>query len=257
MAAEQRVALGIRTRGICAMPRNFCEVEFIGNSWIMRCEKPVNLAPAAAEKSSSSYRLIRGLLARFSYPTSALREPFQLGENVVHVGVSIGTTLYPEHARDASSLMRNADLAMYAAKNCGKNHNRFFSKEMQATLESRHRMQTRLRQALENDALTLDYQPIVRTTDSCPLGCEALARWRPPDDGEIPPSQFIPLAEQTGLITSLGARVFQQACRQTLHWQEMGMLKSRIAVNLSPRQLRDPRLVERVSRLAGRVGGTT
>ncbi len=177
---------------------------------------------------------------------AALGKPFQLGDNVVHVGVSIGTTLFPEHAGDASSLMRNADLAMYAAKAGGKNNNRYFSMEMKATLESRHQLQTRFRQALEDDILTLDYQPIVKTSDGCLLGCEALVRWRVPGEGEIPPSMFIPLAEQTGLITSLGGRVFQKVSRQALRWKEMGMLEHRISVNLSPRQLRDPCLVQQV-----------
>lgn len=176
---------------------------------------------------------------------AALSQPFDLAGHAVHIGVSIGTTVYPDHAQDVESLMRHADVAMYKAKEEGKNKVRYFSSELVEIVEKRQAMLSELRRALDDNDLKVVYQPKLCLHENKILSCEALVRWTTPEGITIPPSEFIPLAEDFGLITKLGNQVFQTVCQQARDWHEAGILSGPIAVNLSPRQLRESGFLQR------------
>ncbi len=143
---------------------------------------------------------------------------------------------------------------MYAAKNSGKNHIRSFSPEMRKEVEQRHAIHTQLQQALRGNEISLEYQPKIDLQSGNVLGCEALARWRTPDGRNITPAQFIPIAEQTGLIVPLGELVLYSACRQATAWHGVGCSPVHIAVNISPHQLHHPNFVERVGEILQETG---
>ena len=172
------------------------------------------------------------------------RKPFCLRGTESVVGVSIGVTIFPEDGCDADSLMCNADIAMYAAKSAGKNQLRNFTPELQEQVNTRHKVQTRLRRALNQGEIHLLYQPKIYSQGT-PAGCEALVRWRTAENEYVPPSEFIPIAEQTGLILPLGELVFHHAAMQACEWHSQGMTPS-IAVNISPMELRHPRFVDQL-----------
>ena len=176
---------------------------------------------------------------------TAFREPFQLLDVEAVVGLSIGVTSYPEHATDVGTLMCNADIAMYASKTAGKSRIRIFTPEMQNGVNTRHQVETKLRRALNGGEINLCYQPKVNARTRAVSGCEALARWRTSDGNYIPPSEFIPIAEQTGLIIQLGEYVFYRAAEQACEWDAQGIRKT-ISVNVSPYQLRHPRFLEQL-----------
>ena len=184
----------------------------------------------------------------------ALRRPFQLAGTQAFVGVSMGVTIFPDHAGNVDALLQNADVAMYAAKDAGKNQVCVFSDDLKAVAEDRNHIQLALRRALGENQISIEYQPQVWTSTGRLAGCEALARWRNSAGELISPSRFIPIAEQTGLITALGDFVLQTACRQAVAWRLSGCLPDRCAVNLSPRQLRHPRFVERVEEILAETG---
>ncbi len=183
----------------------------------------------------------------------AFRESFKLFDVEAVVGLSIGVTSFPEHASDVGTLMCNADIAMYASKTAGKNRLRIFSAEMQDGVNTRHQVETKLRRALKEGEISLCYQPKVYAATRKPTGCEALARWRTPDGNYIPPSEFIPIAEQTGLILPLGELVFHRAAKQACEWFAAG-LSPAIAVNVSPHQLRHPRYVDQLQETLAETG---
>jgi EAL domain-containing protein (putative c-di-GMP-specific phosphodiesterase class I) len=176
---------------------------------------------------------------------AALSQPFDLAGHAVHIGVSIGTTVYPDHARDVESLMRHADVAMYKAKEEGKNKVRYFSSELVEIVEKRQAMLSELRRALDNEELKVVYQPKLCLKENKILSCEALVRWTMPDGTVVQPSEFIPLAEDFGLIAKLGDQVFQIVCQQARQWHEAGILSGPIAVNLSPKQLKESGFLQR------------
>jgi diguanylate cyclase (GGDEF)-like protein len=173
---------------------------------------------------------------------SAFARPFQVEGHALVVTPSLGVAVYPDDAEDASSLLRNADLAMYEAKDAGRNTYRFFSREVRDRAAQRLAIEGQLRLALERGELWLALQPLVRTADDSVCGAEALLRWR--HDGEsIGPDRFIPVAEQTGLIVPIGRWVIEQACEQLARWRAAGHPDMHLAVNVSPVQFRDPELV--------------
>ncbi|MCA9173215.1 MAG: EAL domain-containing protein [Planctomycetales bacterium] len=178
----------------------------------------------------------------------AFRVPFQLGDTEAVVGLSVGTTFYPEQATDVDTLMCNADIAMYAAKTAGKNRIRQFSPAMQADVNLRHQVQSQLRRALDTGEISVWFQPKVSAATREVVGCEALARWKTGKNEVISPGAFIPVAEQTGLILPLGRSVFRLAAEHACVWMEAGFT-SRIAVNVSPCQIRHPRFVEQLERI--------
>ena len=176
----------------------------------------------------------------------AISREFVLDGQRVFIGVSIGTTVYPDHADTVESLMRHADVAMYQAKEEGKNKVTFFSSELAEDLERRQSLLGELRTAIDCDELEVVYQPKLCLHENRINSCEALVRWTKRDGAIVSPSEFIPLAEDFGLIEKLGTRVFQIVARQARLWHESGVLNGPIAVNLSPRQLNDPNFISRL-----------
>lgn len=175
--------------------------------------------------------------------TSTLR-PVDLPDGECRVTASIGISLYPKDGEDVQSLMKNADTAMYYAKGEGKNNFQFYSKEIQAQTTGRQDIETSLRFALERNELFLHYQAKVNVKTGIITGVEALLRWQNPILGSVTPAQFIPVAEETGLIIPIGKWVLKTACAQNVAWQKQGLPKICMAVNLSIRQLADNNLID-------------
>ena len=176
-----------------------------------------------------------------------LSTPFEIDGEELCVTPSVGTAIFPYDATDAENLLRLADLAMYAVKESGRNAYRSFSPEMGQQTQQQMGLEMDLRRALERNELVLYYQPKADLYSGQITGVEALLRWQHPERGLVPPAQFIPLAEDTGLIEPIGAWVLREACRQAQEWQAQGLPPLRMAVNLSPRQFRQPGLVEQVA----------
>lgn len=182
----------------------------------------------------------------------ALDKPFEIEGHETFVTASIGITVFPNDGRDVDTLIRNADGAMYRAKDEGRNTCAFFTIEMNARAVDRLKLESDLRRALERSEFRLHYQPRVRTGTGDIVGVEALLRWQRPDGTMVSPGEFVPLLEETGLILPVGDWVLQEACRQQQAWITAGLPPLPVAVNLSPRQLRDHALVARVRGLVGR-----
>ena len=164
---------------------------------------------------------------------NALKQPFHIGSHDLFVTASIGISLFPGDGPDAESLQRNADAAMYHAKRLGKNGIRFFSPDMSRVIVERLRLEGQLRRALEQRQLWLVHQPQFRLSDRRLLGYETLLRWTHPELGAVPPSKFIPVAEETGLIVPIGTWVMREACRQLRRWKECGRTDLRLSINVS------------------------
>jgi diguanylate cyclase (GGDEF)-like protein/PAS domain S-box-containing protein len=174
---------------------------------------------------------------------SALRQPLQLCGHECHPTASIGIAMYPADGTDVQALTKNADMAMYLAKEDGKNGFRFFTKDVKTQSIEHLMLETGLRRALERDQFSLHYQPKIDLATDQITGVEALLRWIHPDLGMLPPMQFIPLAEETGLIVPIGRWALREACRQNMEWQRQGLRPVSMAVNLSPRQFVDENLL--------------
>jgi len=170
--------------------------------------------------------------------------PFLLQGQECQVTASIGIGAYPEDGKDAQALIRNADVAMYRAKESGKNNFRFYQPQMNVHLIERLSLESSLRRALERNELTLLYQPKVGIRDGQVTGVEALVRWQHPTQGVISPAEFVPVAEDAGLITVIGEWVLQTACRQLATWRGEGLPLLRVAVNLSQRQFAQESLIQ-------------
>ena len=166
--------------------------------------------------------------------TEALASPLRLGDRQVPISASMGISIYPDNATDIDTLMRQADAAMYKAKQAGRATHRFFSVDMNRLDEQRLIHIAALRHAIANDALKLHYQPQTRTADGSIYGAEALARWHDPVLGEVPPLKFIRLAEECGLIEQIGMWSIREACRQLAAWRRAGLDVPCVSVNLSP-----------------------
>ncbi len=168
-----------------------------------------------------------------------LSQPFDLDGHQAHIGVSIGVALAPYDGEDAEALLKAADLALYRAKAAGRGIVRFFEPEMDAQMQLRRLLEIDLRGALQNQAFELAYQAQVATDSGRIIGVEALIRWNHPTRGRVSPAQFVPLAEETGLIVPIGQWVLRQACRDAVQWPD----DLRLAVNLSPVQFKSRTLV--------------
>ncbi|MDP2368883.1 EAL domain-containing protein [Rhodoferax sp.] len=171
--------------------------------------------------------------------------PIPLQDREINVTASVGVSLYPQDGDDYDTLLRNADAAMYRAKDAGRNAFRFYTADMNAQALRKLELEARLRHALDRDELLLHYQPLLSLTTNEVTDVEALVRWRATDGTLISPLDFIPLAEETGLIVPIGQWVLRSACCQAQQWRDAG-LELRMAVNLSARQFRDDKLVQTV-----------
>jgi diguanylate cyclase (GGDEF)-like protein/PAS domain S-box-containing protein len=174
---------------------------------------------------------------------SALVQPMTIQGQECRLTASIGICMYPSEAQDEVTLMKGADIAMYRAKEDGKNNYKFYSQEMNVHSFERLALETSLRRGIERNEFLLHYQAKLDLRNGRITGVEALVRWQHPDMGMVPPAQFIPLAEETGLIVPLGKWVLHTACAQGVAWQKQGLPPVHIAVNLSARQFADDDLV--------------
>ena len=177
----------------------------------------------------------------------ALSKPFALDGQKVRVSASIGIAIYPDDGQDVDSLLRNADIAMYSAKNSGRNGYQFYSSSMNEEVEHKIEVERRLRRAVANDEFTLCFQPVRHTATGEIRAAEALIRWRDPDEGLVAPDDFIPIAEDVGLMVPIGSWVLRAACEQARRWQECGYQPIRMAVNVSGHQIRQPDFAEEVA----------
>lgn len=180
-------------------------------------------------------------------------EPFEIGDRTYSVGASIGISIYPDDATDANSLLRQADLAMYQAKSKQSGFE-YFSEEMNALAHEQLQLENGLRQALEAKELLLMYQPKLDLRTNQVIGLEALVRWVTKNGKMIGPDQFIPIAEEAGLIIPIGRYVIQEACSQWVRWDKEGLNPPAIAVNISPRQFSDPMLIQDITEAINSTG---
>jgi diguanylate cyclase (GGDEF)-like protein/PAS domain S-box-containing protein len=183
-----------------------------------------------------------------------LRGSFKVGGTDQHISGSIGIAVYPDDGRDASSLLKNADTAMFHGKGLGKNTYQFFTPQMNVAVKRRAAMESNLRAAVKNGDFTLVYQPQIDLNTGEIVATEALVRWVSETSGTMMPGEFIPLAEETGLINELGRWVLEEACRQNKKWHDMGYAKRRVAVNLSARQLADKGFIDMLVSVLKRTG---
>ncbi|NDY42457.1 EAL domain-containing protein [Dissulfurirhabdus thermomarina] len=213
---------------------------------IARPEAEEDPEPSAARLAGDEFTI---LLVDLASPQSAaivarriqeaLAPPFQVEGHEVYLTASIGISVFPFDGQDAATLLKNADTAMYAAKDQGKNTYQYYTTSMTADAFRRLSLENSLRRALERGEFLLYYQPQVELETERIVGGEALVRWRHPDMGLVSPAEFIPLAEETGLIVPLGAWVLAEAARQAKAWIDAGLPPIRVAVNLSSRQFRE------------------
>ncbi|MFA4134633.1 MULTISPECIES: EAL domain-containing protein [unclassified Brevibacillus] len=185
---------------------------------------------------------------------TSMSESITLDHIEIFITPSIGISMYPDDGDDIEALLKHADAAMYLAKEQGKNNYQFFSEELHQVLAKKLQLERELRKALDEKQFTLHYQPKIHLQTGQIIGMEALIRWDHPDLGLIPPIQFIPIAEETGLIVPLGEWVMRTACQQTKAWQEAGFTQLAVAVNISLRQFMQNNLIEMITSILEETG---
>ena len=204
------------------------------------------------------------LLSEITYPEDAatsakkillsLSAPHSIGGHDLQINASIGISVYPEDGENAETLIKNADMAMYHAKENGRNNFQFFKGEMNLKAVERQSLEESLRCALEREEFLLHYQPKVNLDTGEITGVEALIRWQQPDRGLVSPSQFVPIAEDCGLIVEIGRWVLREACGQAREWQDAGLPFKRISINVSAVEFRDKGFVESVRAILSETG---
>ena len=219
------------------------------------------LSPPVSRLGGDEFTL---LLTEMSEPQDALRvarrvlesfsTPFKVEGRELFCTASIGISVFPSDGGDAETLLRNADTAMYCAKRRGRNNFQFYAKSMNAEASRKLHLETRMRQGLERRDFSLHYQPLLEASSGRLLGAEALIRWDDPEMGSVRPVEFIPIAEETGFICSMGDWALHVACEQCRTWEAAGLGSIRIAVNLSGHQLRQPGLVDNVRQVLRETG---
>ena len=175
-----------------------------------------------------------------------LASPFKINKQELFVTASIGVSIFPNDGEDSDTLLRNADVAMYRAKDLGKNNYQFYSNDLSARIFERLTLETHLRHALERNEFVLYYQPQIDTRDNKITGVEALLRWQHPELGLVTPNNFVPLLEETGLIETVGHWALETACRQSRTWHDDGWSYLHFAVNISSRQFNNPDFISSV-----------
>lgn len=180
---------------------------------------------------------------------TALSSPFHINHHEILITPSIGISLFPEHGEDFNSMIKNADLAMYYAKDRGKNNFAIFTKELRNQSQHELDLEMKLRKALERNEFVLYYQPQINLETNQIIGAEALIRWQHPENGLIPPNEFIRVAEESGLIIPIGEWALRTACQQNKEWQLAGLPPITIAVNISAKQFFQSNLVETVEKI--------
>lgn len=180
---------------------------------------------------------------------SILQQPFQVGNHLLYLKASIGVAIYPRDGQDAETIIKNADAALYRTKEMGRNHYQIYHPLITSKTSERLEMENLLHQALEKDQFLLHYQPQINIKNQAICGMEALIRWEHPTLGLVSPAKFIPIAEESGLIISIGEWVLRQACEQNRLWQKKGLPPVRVAVNLSAQQFQQPNFVNIVTKI--------
>jgi diguanylate cyclase (GGDEF)-like protein/PAS domain S-box-containing protein len=180
---------------------------------------------------------------------SLMSEPFEIAGEQIVIGASIGVVIHPNDGDDADNLLKKADIAMYRAKSEGRNVYRAFSQEMMTAAQGDISLEAELRRALLNKEFELFYQPQIDLRSNRIIGAEALIRWRHPTKGLVRPLDFLPFAEEMGLIIPINEWVMREACREARSWHDMGLGRLRIAVNLSPVQFRNRNMIELVTNI--------
>jgi len=198
---------------------------------------------SVAEAQSIGTRIVHSLLGEFAIQGHSLS-----------VSCSLGISMFPEHGRDTETLIKNADAAMYAAKDMGSNSICLFTDEMNARVTERLTLENRLRLAIEKEELFLVYQPQVSIPSQRIVGMEALLRWKNPELGQVMPDKFIQIAENSGLMPSIGEWVLRTSCTQVKTWQEQGLLVVPVAVNVSAMQLRQERFPDLIRQVLRETG---
>ena len=184
----------------------------------------------------------------------ALRAPFRVADRELFVTASLGIAIYPLDGDSVETLLKNADTAMYCAKQLGRNNFQFFSASMNDTSRRKLELEERLRGALSRDELSVHYQPVRDVETGHVVAAEALVRWEDPEIGPVSPDEFIPVAEDAGLIDALGEGVLRAACAQSRAWQAAGLHPIRMAVNVSGHQVQRSGFVEKVAQILQETG---
>jgi diguanylate cyclase (GGDEF)-like protein len=184
----------------------------------------------------------------------SLAVPVDIDGVALSVAASIGISVYPEDGRDPEQLLQHADIALYTAKDRGRGNHQFYTPEMNARLRERVGLERALRRALDNNELTVEYQPCFDLQSLRTVSLEALVRWRTADGGDIPPSRFIPVAEQSNLIVEIGEYVLRRVCLQLSDWQRERLPLIPVSVNISARQFDNTPLASFVAGLAQQLG---
>jgi diguanylate cyclase (GGDEF)-like protein/PAS domain S-box-containing protein len=194
------------------------------------------------------------LIAWMERVQASISEPVWLDGTEMYVGCSMGASLFPQDGADAEAVMKKADLAMYRAKEMGRNTYQFYQPEMNTSVGARMNVERRLRRALRDEEFLLHYQPQVDLMSGKIVGMEALVRWMDPEHGLVSPAAFIPVAEECGLIGPLSEWVLREACRQNKSWQEQGLPCARVSVNLSARQFQQRNIAQLVTSVLAQTG---
>jgi diguanylate cyclase (GGDEF)-like protein len=184
----------------------------------------------------------------------ALAEPIEANDSPMKVTVSVGISMYPEDGLDPEVLLKHADIALYQAKERGRNNFQSFSQDMNVRVMERVALEQALRHAVGTEQLFVEYQPVVDIATGCIVGLEALSRWRHPELGLVPPVRFIPVAEQTGAIVDLGTNVLRQVCAQLAEWLADGIPVVPVSINVSTQQFAGGRLQETIENVTREHG---